>query len=121
VIPVNPYRRAMVGNVLLFFSLLASSVSLKTPLPAYLPPAFEARERLIERMKELEVFKKRRVRREDPKYLLYLAYTVIMKEVIRELEGIGKTFQELFGVIGGDYSKFLIRTKSSAVIEYISS
>ena len=47
IIPVNKERREMVGNIMLSFSTLASAFRLKAPLPAYLPPAEEARLRLV--------------------------------------------------------------------------
>lgn len=37
----------MVGNVILYFSVLASAFRLKSPLPPYLPPAEKARQRLV--------------------------------------------------------------------------
>ena len=37
----------MAGNIILYFSVLASAFRLKAPLPPYLPPAEEARERLV--------------------------------------------------------------------------
>ena len=47
IIPVNRERREMVGNIMLSFYTLASSFRLKAPLPAYLPPAEKARQRLV--------------------------------------------------------------------------
>lgn len=47
VIPVNRDRREMVGNVILYFSVLSSAFKLKTPLPPYLPPAEKSRQRLV--------------------------------------------------------------------------
>lgn len=37
----------MAGNIILYFSTLASAFRLKAPLPPYLPPAEKARERLV--------------------------------------------------------------------------
>ena len=47
IIPTNLQRREMVGNVILYFSVLASAFRLKSPLPPYLPPAEQARRRLV--------------------------------------------------------------------------
>jgi hypothetical protein len=47
IIPVNRERREMVGNIILSFSTLASAFRLKAPLPPYLPPAEESRQRLV--------------------------------------------------------------------------
>jgi len=68
----------MVGNVLLYFSLLASALTLKTPLPAYLPPAAEARLALVRKLRQLDVVKKRIVRG-GSEGLLYLGYALTMK------------------------------------------
>ncbi|GAA6026876.1 hypothetical protein JCM8097_005927 [Rhodosporidiobolus ruineniae] len=100
VIPVNRERREMVGNIILFFSILSSAVSLKTPMPAYLPPAAAARDRLVARLRELEVVKRRLVRG-GSESLLYYAYTTTMRDVIVQLEELGRSFQALFGIIGG--------------------
>ena len=37
----------MAGNIILYFSTLASAFRLKAPLPPYLPPAEKARQRLV--------------------------------------------------------------------------
>lgn len=37
----------MVGNIILYFSTLASAFRLKAPLPPYLPPAEKARQQLV--------------------------------------------------------------------------
>ncbi|KDE08074.1 hypothetical protein MVLG_01774 [Microbotryum lychnidis-dioicae p1A1 Lamole] len=100
VIPANPERREMVGNVLLYFSLLASASTLKTPMPPFLPPAKEAREQLVKRLRTLPVVKRRLVRG-GSEGLLYLGYALTMKDVIAQLDLLGATFQSLFGIIGG--------------------
>lgn len=97
VVPVNRERREMVrralfwvvqiilftllqqvGNVILYFSLLASALTLKTPLPAFLPPAAEAQAQLEKKLRDLEVVKKRIVRG-GSEGLLYLGYALSMK------------------------------------------
>ncbi|GAA5904128.1 uncharacterized protein JCM6883_002089 [Sporobolomyces salmoneus] len=100
IIPVNRERREMVGLVVLYFSLLASAVSLKSPLPPFLPPAAEARQRLVTKLHQLEVVQRRLVRGGSDS-LLYLAYVLACKDIIGELEKIGSIFQSLFGIIGG--------------------
>lgn len=47
VLPVNRERREMVGNIILYFSVLSGAFKLKTPLPPYLPPAERARQSLV--------------------------------------------------------------------------
>ncbi|KAM0792546.1 hypothetical protein ACM66B_005213 [Microbotryomycetes sp. NB124-2] len=96
-------RRAMVGNVVLYFSLLASALTLKTPLPAFLPPASEARLALVQKLRTLPVVRKRIVRG-GSEGLLYLGYALTMMDVIHQLEFLGATFQQLFGIIGGAQS-----------------
>ena len=55
ILPVNKERREMVGNIILYFSTLASAFRLKAPLPPYLPPAEESRERLVRLHLSLEI------------------------------------------------------------------
>ncbi|GAA5842118.1 hypothetical protein JCM3766R1_000012 [Sporobolomyces carnicolor] len=100
IIPVNRERKEMVGLVVLYLSLLASAVSLKSPLPPYLPPAAEARQRLVTKLQQLEVVRRRLVRGGSDS-LLYLAYVLAMKDIITELDRIGRIFQSLFGIVGG--------------------
>ncbi|GAA5989203.1 hypothetical protein JCM10908_001207 [Rhodotorula pacifica] len=100
VVPVSRERREMVGNVTLFLSLLSSSVILKTSLPAYLPPAKEARQRLLSRLRDLEVVKQRQLRN-GTRSLIYYAYVIMMGDIIRELEELGRSLQALYGVVGG--------------------
>jgi hypothetical protein len=117
--------------VILYFSLLASALTLKTPLPAYLPPAAEARMTLVCKLRQLEVVK-RRIVRGGSEGLLYLGYALTMKvrrcpasnqrekrmgsligvasrsqDVIAQLDLLGRTFQQLFGIIGpsSDFSE----------------
>ena len=47
IVPVNKERRSMVGNIILYFSILSSAFRLKSPLPPYLPPAEKSREELV--------------------------------------------------------------------------
>lgn len=41
-----------------------------------------------------------------PDSLLHLADVIVVKDVIEELELLGKVFQKLFGVIGGSREEF---------------
>ncbi|ORX38403.1 Fusaric acid resistance protein-like-domain-containing protein [Kockovaella imperatae] len=98
VLPVNPQRREMVGNVILYFYTLSAGFQLRTPMPPYLPPAEDARRRLVEAIRGLDVVRKRSVRG-GGRHLLYFAYASAMQEVIVELEYLGKMMQDSFGVI----------------------
>lgn len=101
IVPVNKERREMVGNVLLYFYTIASALRLKTPLPPYLPPANNARLRLIQKIRQLPVVQNKVVLTEDndERYIFYYAYALVMDDVIRELERLGQWSQDLFGVI----------------------
>ncbi|KAK7692161.1 hypothetical protein QCA50_003780 [Cerrena zonata] len=89
IIPVNKERRDMVGNVILYFSTLAAAFRLKSPLPPYLPPAEEARQRLVDAIRQLDVAKNRDVK--GSRHLLFFAYATTMKGVIHELDYLGRT------------------------------
>ncbi|KAG0308214.1 hypothetical protein BGZ98_008637 [Dissophora globulifera] len=104
IVPVNKERREMVGNVLLYFYTIASALRLKTPLPPYLPPANNARLRLIQKIRQLPVVQNKAVMTEDndERYIFYYAYALVMDDVIRELERLGRWSQDLFGVITPD-------------------
>lgn len=55
-------RRSLVGNVGLFFWILASAFHLKTPLPPFMPPAEEARRAVLETIRQLPAVKRRAIR-----------------------------------------------------------
>jgi len=98
IIPVTKERREMVGNIILYFSTLASAFRLKAPLPPYLPPAEKARQQLVEAIRRLDVVRKREIK--GSRQLLYFAYALTMKSITGELEFLGRTSQDAFGVIG---------------------
>lgn len=77
-VPVQQLRKELVGNILLYFNILASSISLKRPLPTYLPPAGLARDRLISAVRRLDVVRQRQVKHSTT-YLLYFAYAMALK------------------------------------------
>ena len=70
-------------------------------MPASLPPAETARLRLIAAMSRLDVsvIQSRRQDDTDTRLLLYFAYAMAMKGVIQELEYLGETLQDVFGII----------------------
>ncbi|CAO1636073.1 unnamed protein product [Parajaminaea phylloscopi] len=105
IVPVNLHRREMVGNILLFFHILASAMDLKTPLPPYLPPAERSRQALLDSVRALPVVKRRAVRGSS-QYLLFYSYCLAMKDVIRQLENLGRLSQDTFGVLGGSVAAF---------------
>ncbi|KAH9949028.1 Fusaric acid resistance protein-like-domain-containing protein [Amylocystis lapponica] len=104
IMPVNKERREMVGNIILYFSTLASAFRLKSPLPPYLPPAEESRQRLVDAIRKLDVVRNRDVK--GSRQLLFFAYALTMKGVIHELDYLGRTLQDAFGVIGQSTEEF---------------
>ncbi|THH14901.1 hypothetical protein EW146_g5493 [Bondarzewia mesenterica] len=98
ILPVNRERREMVGNIILYFSTLASAFRLKAPLPPYLPPAEKARQQLVDAIRNLNVVKNRDAK--GSRQLLFFAYALTMKGITKELDFLGATLQDAFGVIG---------------------
>ncbi|KAF8134358.1 Fusaric acid resistance protein-like-domain-containing protein [Boletus edulis] len=104
ILPVSKERRELAGNIILYFSALASAFRLKAPLPPYLPPVEKAREGLVDAIRKLDVVKNREVH--ASKQLLFFAYALTMKGVTQELEYLGNTLQDAFGVIGQSAEEF---------------
>jgi len=69
-----------------------------------LPPAEESRRRLIRAVRETEAMSSGQLNSSGQ--LLYFAYVLTMKTVIRELDHIGNTLQEAYGVVGGSIENF---------------
>lgn len=88
----------MVGNIILYFSTLASAFRFKAPLPPYLPPAEKARQQLVTAIRNLDVVKNREIT--GSRQLLYFAYALTMQGITKELDFLGRTSQDAFGVIG---------------------
>ncbi|KAI7873761.1 hypothetical protein K492DRAFT_211962 [Lichtheimia hyalospora FSU 10163] len=98
IMPVSKERREMVGNVLLYFYLLASALRLKTPLPPYFPPARNAWQCLITHLKELPANQSRMAMLDkEHVYVLYFSYVTMMEDIIRELDKLGECMTKLFG------------------------
>ncbi|KAI8376126.1 Fusaric acid resistance protein-like-domain-containing protein [Radiomyces spectabilis] len=97
--PASHEFKMMTGNVLLYFYLLASALQLKTPLPPYLPPAEECREKLMERLQTMPTVMHSPSQDVDTDecYMVYYAYVVLMENIIRELDQVGHHLRELFG------------------------
>ncbi|KAG6907660.1 hypothetical protein DXG01_007864 [Tephrocybe rancida] len=104
IIPVNRERHEMVGNIILSLSTLASAFRLKAPLPPYLPPVERSRQQLVDAIRRLDVVRNRDIK--GSRQLLFFAYALTMKGVTEELESLGRTMQEAFGVIGGSADEF---------------
>ncbi|KAI9095257.1 Fusaric acid resistance protein-like-domain-containing protein [Phlyctochytrium arcticum] len=104
--PVQPARRKLIRNILLYFYLLAGALILRYPLPPEFPDAREAHDQLIEAIRALPAVRPRNVgSHDDPAYIYYYAYVMGMDDVVKELEIIGKCCTDLFGVMAlGDTS-----------------
>ncbi|KAF9091010.1 hypothetical protein BGX23_005558 [Mortierella sp. AD031] len=92
--PMNYYRRDMVGALLLYFSVLSSSLASKAPLPAYLPSARMARLRVIYNVRQAIAAHQAKTgedhyplpdSRRDT-YIYYYAYSSALEEAIEELD-----------------------------------
>ncbi|KAH8107675.1 Fusaric acid resistance protein-like-domain-containing protein [Cristinia sonorae] len=116
IIPVNKERRDMVGNIILYFYVLASAFRLKSPLPPYLPPAEVSRQRLVEAIRQLDVIRNRDIR--GSRQLLFFAYALTMQGITHELDYLGGVLQDAFGVIGGSTEAFdsFFRDRSQQVV-----
>jgi len=95
--PVNPQRKEMVGNILLYLYILASALRLKTPLPPYMPPARQAWEALLRSLRHTPAVKSHLLRERDEAYMFYFAYVVMMEDVIREMDKMSASMKDLFG------------------------
>ncbi|OBZ85235.1 Uncharacterized protein C26F1.08c [Choanephora cucurbitarum] len=111
-LPASQELMEMAGSVLLYFYLLASALQLKTPLPPYLPPAEQAREKLMLKLQKMPkipadlkknhdfTFDSEAVK--DECYMVYYAYVVMMESIIIELDKLGQRMKELFGSLVPD-------------------
>ena len=95
IVPISQERKEMVGNVLLYFYILASAMRLKTPMPPYLPPARKAWESLILRLRELPVVQSKQLLEKDHVYLFYYAYVTVLEDIIRELDKVSRGVQQI--------------------------
>ncbi|EJU04510.1 hypothetical protein DACRYDRAFT_76995 [Dacryopinax primogenitus] len=117
IMPVQRERREMVGNVILYFATLSAAFRLKSPLPPYMPPAEQSRLRLIEALRSIDT----RSSSKDSRHLLYYAYASSMQGVIQELERLGRTLQDAFGVIGDSTAEFEVLFDNSRLESAVNS
>ncbi|KAG0022359.1 hypothetical protein BGZ80_000436 [Entomortierella chlamydospora] len=95
---LNICRRDLIGALLLYFSVLSSSLASKSPLPPYLPSARMARLRLIYRVREVIAARQRETGQDHYTYIYYYAFTSALEEVIEELELLAILIKPLVGV-----------------------
>ncbi|KAI8973011.1 Fusaric acid resistance protein-like-domain-containing protein [Pilobolus umbonatus] len=98
-LPLSLARREMVGNVILYFYLLASALRLKTPMPPYFPPARKAWQSLLVQLREMPIEKTKRLIEKNNVYIFYYAYVTLMEDIIRELDKLGNNMTLLFGAL----------------------
>ncbi|KAG0283360.1 hypothetical protein BGZ96_012273 [Linnemannia gamsii] len=96
--PMNYYRRDMVGALLLYFSVLSSSLASRTPLPPYLPSARMARLRVIYNVKQAIAAHQAKTGEDHYTYIYYYAFSSALEEVIEELELLAILIKPLVGV-----------------------
>ncbi|GJJ77572.1 hypothetical protein EMPS_09931 [Entomortierella parvispora] len=106
--PMNYYRRDMVGALLLYFSVLSSSLASKSPLPPYLPSARMARLRVIYNVREAIAAHQAQTGEDHYTYIYYYAFSSALEEVIEELELLAILIKPIVGVTlvssGDEYS-----------------
>ncbi|KAF8936948.1 hypothetical protein BGZ47_009242 [Haplosporangium gracile] len=96
--PMNYYRRDMVGALLLYFSVLSSSLASKSPLPPYLPSARVARLRVIYNVREAIAAHQAVTNEDHYTYIYYYAFSSALEEVIEELELLAILIKPIVGV-----------------------
>ncbi|ORZ22247.1 hypothetical protein BCR42DRAFT_447572 [Absidia repens] len=91
----------MVGNVVLYFYVLASALQLKTPLPPYLPPADMARKQLMGRSQATTTTKGTIPTPlhdgSSSSYMAYYAYIVLMETMLYDMDQLGYHMKALYG------------------------
>ncbi|KAI8059981.1 Fusaric acid resistance protein-like-domain-containing protein [Gilbertella persicaria] len=93
-IPVASERKELVGNVLLYFYLLASALRLKTPMPPYFPPARKAWKSLLEQLFHMPMERSKQLVEKNDVYMFYYAYVTLMEDIIRELDKVRRKKKE---------------------------
>ncbi|KAG0360038.1 hypothetical protein BG005_011645 [Podila minutissima] len=96
--PVNYYRRDMVGALLLYFSVLSSSLASKTPLPPYLPSARMARLKVIYNVRKAIAEHQAVTSQNHYTYIYYYAFSSALEEVIEELELLAILIKPIVGI-----------------------
>ncbi|KAG0344500.1 hypothetical protein BG004_004437 [Podila humilis] len=96
--PMNYFRRDMMGALLLYFSVLSSSLASKTPLPPYLPSARMARLKVIYNVRIAIEEHQRRTSQNQYTYIYYYAFSSALEEVIEELELLAILIKPIVGV-----------------------
>jgi hypothetical protein len=88
----------MVGNVVLYFYVLASALQLKTPLPPYLPPADMARKQLMGRLQSSAATTDTTIAHlhdassssssSSSSYMAYYAYIILMETMLYDMDQV---------------------------------
>ncbi|KAF9321536.1 hypothetical protein BG003_001267 [Podila horticola] len=96
--PMDYYRRDMVGALLLYFSVLSSSLASKTPLPPYLPSARMARLKVIYNVRIAITEHQAATSQNHYTYIYYYAFSSALEEVIEELELLAILIKPIVGI-----------------------
>ncbi|KAF9962653.1 hypothetical protein BGZ70_008006 [Mortierella alpina] len=83
--PMNYYRRDLVGALLLYFSVISSSLASKTALPPFLPSARLARLRVVTSVRNAILEHQAQTGEDHYTYIYYFAFSSALEEVIEEL------------------------------------
>lgn len=100
----------LVGNVVLYFYVLASALLLKTPLPPYLPPADMARKQLISRLSSSPATGTTTAAgylhdASSSSYMTYYAYVVLMETLLYDMDQVSERIKiAIPGLFSGLYT-----------------
>jgi len=95
IIPLSSQRKDMTKNIMLCFYIYSGALRSRDPLPYYLPEASKQREKLITALRQLPGIKNGSLKSRS--VINYYAYGLSMKDIIEEIEAIGRSMKVLFG------------------------
>ncbi|CAO3574063.1 unnamed protein product [Mortierella alpina] len=96
--PMNYYRRDLVGALLLYFSVISSSLASKTALPPFLPSARLARLRVVTSVRNAILEHQAQTGEDHYTYIYYFAFSSALEEVIEELELLAILIKPIVGI-----------------------
>ncbi|ORX77751.1 hypothetical protein K493DRAFT_363203 [Basidiobolus meristosporus CBS 931.73] len=97
-------RKDVVATALLHFYVLSGALKSKSPLPPYLPSARVARLRLLNQIREMDIFQDLGSRAHDAAadgfvYTFWYSYTGSLIEIVEEQEELGDLIKQIVGEI----------------------
>ncbi|KAF9571252.1 hypothetical protein EC968_000795 [Mortierella alpina] len=96
--PMNYYRRDLVGAMLLYFSVISSSLASKTALPPFLPSARLARLRVVNSVRNAILAHQAQTGEDHYSYIYIFAFSTALEEVIEELELLAILIKPIVGI-----------------------